>query len=473
MIKRLLFLLLLFGFGSSAFAAEPVFKFTIAGTMYNNYTAACTAYALVYGPKTSYTGNVVGGPPPATTNCSVVYTSSPTNQYLAFSITSQYFCYDGGTRNTGVAWASQCAVAAPAGFGDPPPDCTSTLEHTSPYMQASGTLAAPGALPVSVSGCAVKNVSLAQCVEKDGSKYCRYWVTNSGPPLAAPAVPQITDAAGASATPAASPPISAGSPSGSCPKGTVEGGIDSGGIPICMGTGTTPPSAPNPQPTTVVKTPVITSNPDGSTTTVAETQITNVDGSVTKNIVTTNTASDGTVSKSGSASTSASTAGTPGRTDVPTDKSDLCKVNPMLAVCQNSTVTGTCGAIACTGDAIQCAQLRAAAIMQCQQQSDIDGLNTSSKKLLGDQILSGADPMQAASDANLRGTTTDLSNPNLDSTGFVGDRSCFPNKTFTVSGRTVVMDFSTICEKITPLRYAVMACASLIAYLIVAKSVLG
>ena len=109
--------------------------------------------------------------------------------------------------------------------------------------------------------------------------------------------------------------------------------------------------------------------------------------------------------------------------------------------------------------------------MQCEQQADKEALQASPSKTLGEQVLSGSDPMKADIADALKGTEVDLSKTALDQGGFVGGGACFPDKTFMVVGKPVTVSFARVCQDIQPLRAAVMACAFIIAYLIVGRSV--
>lgn len=154
------------------------------------------------------------------------------------------------------------------------------------------------------------------------------------------------------------------------------------------------------------------------------------------------------------------------------DGKSFCEANPGLAACHDSSVSGACAETTCNGDAIQCSTLRVAATMACAQAKEADDIKAMASKSLGDQIANGADPQAKEIADNLKGTEVDLSRPNLDTSGFLGGGSCFPAKSFSVAGRSVTMDFTAVCDSITPLRYAVMACASIVAYLIIAKSLM-
>lgn len=275
-------------------------------------------------------------------------------------------------------------------------------------------------------------------------------------------------------TPSDVPPTSSGGKSSPCPNGTVQGGFDSSGIPICIGTGSNPQN-PSTPPTVTTKPSTTTTNADGSTVTTQQTVQTNADGSTTTTTTTTTTAPDGSKTVSVGSSTSTNSAGTAGKQDTPnTDQMNLCKQNPNLTICRNSSVSGDCTAgLSCTGDAVQCATLMAAQKLQCARQSDEDGLKSSASKTLGDSILGGTDPSKSAIDTLIKGDTADMSAPTLDQGGFVGGGACIPDKAFTVMDHVVTVSFSAVCSNIQPLRYVVMACAFILVYLMVARSVIN
>jgi len=318
------------------------------------------------------------------------------------------------------------------------------------------------------------------CRKDAAGSYCMWMVKRTGDKYSGPDSPGIagSDAPEVPADPPVkSPPIEsppkADDPPGKgpCPAGTVHAGMSLSGIPMCIGTGTTPPAKP-PQPK--IETEKNETGTDGSTTNTKTVTTTNADGSTTKTVTVTVTKPDGTKEVSGTANTSATPTGAAGKADRPPedDKYDLCKTNPNLAVCRESSVTGTCGQVQCIGDAIQCATLRAAAAMECKQRTDEDAVKALPQTTLGNQILSGADPMKAQIDTAMKGTEVDLSNPGLDQTAFLGGGSCLANKTFSVMGRSVSVEFGQLCSNIQPLRGVIMACAFILAYMIVSRSVL-
>lgn len=254
---------------------------------------------------------------------------------------------------------------------------------------------------------------------------------------------------------------------GECPSGSVPAGQSASGMTVCKGV-KPPTNAPPVNTVTGPKTP----DGNGGTNQTTVDTTTNADGSTTKKTTTTNVAADGSSTTSVNSVTSAAPGGAPGTPSTPADASDMCKQHPELTVCQNSQVQGSCEQISCTGDAIQCATLRAAATLQCRDQEDRDGLKSSSSASLGDAIANGNDPMSGQIAGMLKGTSVDMSSQSLDQGGFLGGGTCFPDRTMTVFGRTVRLSFSAVCNNIQPLRYAFLAIGFILAYLIVSKSIL-
>lgn len=361
---------------------------------------------------------------------------------------------------------------------DPPPDpCGDKNPMVKKY--GYGLAVPPYDLPTTFGSCKITVDEVLVCRKETingvTSTYCMMQVRRTGDPATAipPSSPRdSSDPQNTSDPKTEMPPSNASDGSGKCPAGSVQGGIDSRGTPICIGTGTNPPTPSQPKPSQNTSTTEAT--PDGGTKTTNTTTYTNADGSTTTNVTITIKNPDGSTSTSGSSTVGPKPAGGQGVDDKPEDdKFDLCKQNPMLSICRNSSVSGTCGTITCQGDAIQCATLRAAAAMECRDASDREELAQSPLKSSGAAIIAGSDPEKAAIDAAMAGTVVDLSNPNLDVSGFIGGGSCFAPMTISVLGHTVTQSFAEVCENIVPLRYAIMLCASIISYLIVGRTVLG
>lgn len=198
------------------------------------------------------------------------------------------------------------------------------------------------------------------------------------------------------------PPTKADS-SGNCPGGSTQGGVDSGGTPICIGSGTNPtgsnggaPTDARPTSSTTTKTTDASGNKVTTTTGTRD----NGDGSKTTTKTVETEAPDGSKSSSTTTTTGLTPGGKQGQPDKP--DTDFCRVHPELNICRNSSIAGQCGQITCMGDAIQCATLRAAAAMQCAQEKDVEAVKQMPAKALGDQILSGADPMKSEIDAAIK-----------------------------------------------------------------------
>lgn len=396
---------------------------------------------------------------------------------------------------SGLAWCDPAYYVGPAAYNsadtskvwckvvnDPPPMCPPGKVGVYTWgitMDANGHVISGPPLTGSDGQCEIKITGVRYCYQAtDGSAYCRYDTVTTGN-IRTPSLPDVPPPnssppadSGNTAGTVRSNPMPGDQSSGSCPKGTVNAGVDSGGIPICMGTGYDRPSTTTPT-TTTTSAPTTTNNSDGSTTTTQNTTTTNSDGTTTTVTTTVIKQPDGSTSQSQTSSTSTRPDGTVGVSGSSADKNNLCAQNPNLTICQNSTVSGKCGDISCTGDAIQCATLRAAAAMQCQQQKDIDDLTASPSKSLGDAILNGADPSKSTIDTLIKGDAVDMSSPTLDQGGFVGVGSCLPDKTFTVMGHAVTVSFATVCSNVQPLRYIVMACAFILVYLMVARAVIN
>lgn len=257
-----------------------------------------------------------------------------------------------------------------------------------------------------------------------------------------------------------------------CPKGTVNAGLSASGIPMCIGTGSDPKNKPPSLPKTEIE--KTETSEDGTKTTTKTETIKNSDGTETKTTTVTIVKPDGTKSTNQDKTTTNKPDGSPGKDDSAKDdeKYDLCKQNPNLTICQNSTVSGKCGDISCMGDAIQCATLRAAAAMQCKQDQEAEALQSSASSKLGEAILAGADPMKSQIDELMKGTEVDLSAPNIDQSSFLPS-SCLSVRSFHALGQTISVDFAKLCEYIAPLRFVILAISFILAYRIVSGSVIN
>lgn len=147
----------------------------------------------------------------------------------------------------------------------------------------------------------------------------------------------------------------------------------------------------------------------------------------------------------------------------------FCQENPGLAVCRDSSVGGSCGEITCNGDAIQCQTLRAAAAMQCAQKKSDDDLNASPLKAIGENAVSGIVDPSLPTPAN--GQVVQAPDF-LDTTGFLGGRSCFVDKTITIQGHAITIPLSKSCDILLVLRYALMVVAGLVSFRLLSGAIL-
>lgn len=368
-----------------------------------------------------------------------------------------------------------CVAANPP---PPPPLCPKGSTYTGTY--AAGKASSPGLswnpFGPGVYGtdgqCEVKYTDVEEChtYPPSDDSFCTYTGTRTGeqrnPSDGSPA-PSTPPPAGTPEKPQTSPPYNGSS--GSCPGGTVQAGVSSDGTPICMGSGKNPkpPTAPPPK----IETSKSEATPDGGTKTTNTTVTSNSDGSKTTTTTTTTTAADGTKTTNVSKDTTASASGGSGKDESAKDdeKFDLCKQNPMLTICRNSSVSGTCGAITCQGDAIQCATLRAAAAMECKQRQDETDLKTSPLSAKGAAAVNGTDLAGLPNSKN--GAIVNISTL-AGTEGWLGGGSAFDDISVTVQGHQIIVPLAKWSGYLVSLRYALMIIASLISFRILGSAIL-
>lgn len=329
------------------------------------------------------------------------------------------------------------------------------------------------ALPTNYGGCGVKLTAIGTCSANAGDTspnphlYCNATVTRTGAQAPTGSDDMSVPSTGAPANP--EPVQTQGNSDGSCPSGTANIGTDSSGTPICRGNGTSSGPTKNTSTTTPTTT---TTNGDGSTTTSSSTSNGNNDGSTTTTTTACTTATNGVKSCSITGTTSSNASGGSGKSDgKPDDPKDFCALHPDLTVCVNATVggggcTGASANLSFTGDAIE------GAILRKMRDDTCANLLPSASKDLGNNLLTGHDPMQSQIDQAQVGDSVDLSQEKLDQSGFLGGGACLSDRSLSFAGHAVPVHFSSICQNILPLRYVIISCALLVAYLIVSKSVL-
>lgn len=197
-----------------------------------------------------------------------------------------------------------------------------------------------------------------------------------------------------------------------------------------------------------------TVNADNSTTTTTTTTVTNISSSgVAASPLTT------TETKTVPASNAANA---PNNPDKP---KDFCALHPELTSCKNSTVSGACGTLVCSGDAIQCAVLAEA------QKTACDFAQDSAVKSLGQKLIAGVDPMAGALPSASNASSIDLgaTSQNLDASPFLGGGACLPDSQVSLAGHSFAIPWSKTCDGLAALRMAVMFAAYLAAYRLLAR----
>jgi hypothetical protein len=364
----------------------------------------------------------------------------------------------------------------PDSCGDPPPP-TCTAGHTFEATISQGTKiegtnkSTDMKYPSNVGGCAVVVVELLNCMSTaTGAVYCKYKLKQTGATSSGTDTETTTppsDATKPTPTPAFNPALGQG-----CPSGTVQIGTDSAGGSICAGSGTAP-AKPSPPPQTT-QPDVTTQNPDGSSTTTKTTTRQNDDGSTTTTTRTITTNPDGSVTERETEVTGQTPTGATGKAD-PTkeESSDFCKKNPHLTICQNSTISGTCAATSCTGDAITCEIARRVREANCKRQEEIDETKSKAAYKLGESLLAGTDPNGSALPSPSNATNINLGT-SLDQTAFLGGTgSCLADVPFTANGMSFTIPFSNVCPYLLPLRYAMLIIAGFISLRLFGRSILS
>lgn len=379
-------------------------------------------------------------------------------------------CADGSPPDTTKALAMQCP--------DPPPSCLpETTFGSVTWKMFKGTTPIynpwaekPGAK--NGMGCKVEVIEVEDCYTLPKSTdpsagYCTFKTRQTGG-IAENGLPDpnrggdITDK---DKTRENLPPTE-GKSDGSCPRGTVNTGLSASGIPMCVGSGTTPTNAPPAPPK--VETEKNEPTSDGGTKNTKTEIVTNSDGSKTTTTTVTVTGPGGEKSTTQDKTTGNSSSGAPGKETKPEDKSDVCKQNPNLAMCKNSTVGGKCGETTCTGDAIQCATLRSVAILQCKAEKDEEALKTSGLAAKGQSAIDGKDLEGLPGPKN--GTFVNV--PGMKSEGWLGNGAAFEDVSVSIRGQEVLIPLSKWSSYLLPFRYMLMIIASLISYRVLAGAVL-
>lgn len=206
-----------------------------------------------------------------------------------------------------------------------------------------------------------------------------------------------------------------------CPAGHVYGTVN--GIPRCLSSSDKPPPAPTTTTTTADK----VDNGNG-TSTITTTTTTNNSVTTTTTII--NNSTGEKISEVIETKKSGEDQG---------ELSKFCEENPDSSLCKVSTISATCSAFTCDGDAIQCAIAKEIHTRNCQ--------------LLDDR----SDPAAQLGDAVIAGTAVDGNDPrslgNIEShdlstqfnvTPRIGS-SCIEDDLFDFAGQPIVIPWSNLC----------------------------
>ncbi|WP_211450856.1 virulence factor TspB C-terminal domain-related protein [Collimonas antrihumi] len=300
--------------------------------------------------------------------------------------------------------------------------------------------------------------------------WCDYKGTYNG--TAAPAGTDPTSPGGSQIpNVSTNPPYTASSPSGaggSCPAGTQNVGTDSGGTPICSGTGTAPQT---PTQTTTTSPTTTTNNADGSTTTTGSTTTGNSDGSQTTITTTCTTSASGTKTCSATGATTANGSGGAGKNDSTDDKkNDFCAQHSNLDICINNQVSGTCQSISVSGDAILGALYKKEAMDVCAAQSDSDAQGMATMPGLRATDTAGAEADALAADPTHRSRDIDVNKQFSDAQQQAandlpmmgGGATCPAPMSITVFSKAISIPFDQLCGMAQAMRVFVILAAGML-----------
>lgn len=480
-MRRLFLFLVALCLSSSALAEPPVdaFYWAHGGSgmnmgPYKDLGSACSGWAAnPDGAFRAYSGRGAGScsgttPPrlmkasavclPGKSNCSE---GAVTTVNGTASVVTDGICSEGSAPDKSRPRDDQCPSPCNTPSGESV-HWTQKEGGVVPNSASSDSIKAP--YPTKAPGCGLTGLpDVKECYSTPSGAgkqfYCSYSGTSNGMGNPVGSGAPTNDTGDVSQATGGATKSANGDPeTGKCPGGTSAAGMSADGVVNCIGQGTNGGSGSAPAPTSSNTTRTTDSAGNQVDTTV--TTRGNADGSTTTTTTTTTTGSDGSKSVTASSTTSATANGDKGKADAETPS--LCKQHPELTMCRNSTVSGSCKATACTGDAIQCATLQHAAAMRCARDDDEQALKGSAAYTLGQGLLNGNDPMSA--DLPKASNAQSVAVPTLDSAGWLGGGSCFPDKSVTVMGKVITVPFSQACGVLVALRYALMVAAGLVAF---------
>jgi hypothetical protein len=144
-------------------------------------------------------------------------------------------------------------------------------------------------------------------------------------------------------------------------------------------------------------------------------------------------------------------------------QTSYCAENPTAAQCKAATdsdISGACDAVACKGDAIQCAMAKEQARRNCEWFKE-----NATAKALGEAMADGTDTTPNPADSSNRETVNVQSS--LDSSSPIS-ASCFTDVTVTLLGQSATLPLSDWCPFFEALGYIFLALSYMAALRIVA-----
>lgn len=139
-------------------------------------------------------------------------------------------------------------------------------------------------------------------------------------------------------------------------------------------------------------------------------------------------------------------------------ETSFCKENPGSPLCKASSISGSCAAVACDGDAIQCAMAKEQARRACElfeTTTPLSELGTASAN--GEATPEGhPGRFGAASNVNLAFSSS------IDTTNRVGG-GCPQDESFVIGGQTLTLPFGRLCGPLTGVGQVAVGIAMLMA----------
>lgn len=465
MIKILFFILLTWSVNS--FASAPISTWSgnwPGATKLESLDAACASFVTWRNNTSGYTTKATCSPPHSGNRINYF---DPYDGNTSRALTMTTVCRDGTAPNTSKPLAEQCPDVAP-------PDCKPGEEVTKTYKKGPSS-AGPnsGYFPLwpnephdgscNLNCTDAPKSKLRSCFTRGGNDFCTWTCEKTGNVKSSTAAGDAPGAPQEATDPRTD--IESFSPKrGDCPKGTVQIGVSDVGTPQCLGTGTDPKNTPPAPPK--IESEKNETLPDGSVKNTKTVTTTNTDLSKTTVTTVTITRPSGEKETNQDKKTTDTPAGKPGAETPP--ETDMCKQNPNLAVCRNSTVSGKCGETTCTGDAIQCATLRATAALQCKVEKDEEALKGSPLAAIGQAAIDGKDldglPNPKKAQVINVGT--------MKAEGWLGNGAAFEDVSVSLRGQEILIPLSKWSSYLLPFRYMLMIIASLISYRVLAGAVL-